>query len=35
MTANRSQADGPADHVACQPASDGTVSGAPPGMAAS
>jgi len=29
MTANRFQADGPADHVACQLASDGTVSGAP------
>lgn len=29
MTANRFQADGPADHAAGQPASDGTVSGAP------
>lgn len=29
MSANRSQGDGPADHVACQPAADGTVSGAP------
>ena len=29
MTANRFQADGPADHVACQLTSDGTVSGAP------